>query len=137
MTKLTIEEYLALPYTVEVIPDATGDYSGYFARVVELPGCMTQAADFAELEDMIQDAMRAWIEAALEDGLPIPMPQPDEEYSGKFVVRLPRSLHRRLAEVADRESVSLNMLVNTALAHYLGAATALQNEDVKRIGAHK
>jgi predicted HicB family RNase H-like nuclease len=32
----------------------------------------------------------------------------DETYSGKFVVRIPKKLHARLAIEADKEGVSLN-----------------------------
>jgi len=65
--------------------------------------------------------MRAWIEVALEEGIPVPEPRREEEYSGKFVVRLPKSLHHKLAQIAEREGVSLNSLVNVAIAHYIGA----------------
>jgi len=60
--------------------------------------------------------MAGWLEISLEDGNPIPEPAPDEDYSGKFVARLPRSLHRQLVETAEREGVSLNQFVNVALA---------------------
>lgn len=69
---------------------------------------------------MIQDAMRAWLETALEQGIEVPEPRPAEEYSGKFVARVPKSLHRELAETAAREGVSLNALVNAALAKAVG-----------------
>ena len=69
--------------------------------------------------------MRGWIEVALEEGIPIPEPAPNEDYSGKFVVRLPRSLHRQLAETAEREGVSLNQFINVALAQSVGHASAL------------
>jgi len=39
-----------------------------------------------------------------------------EEYSGRFVIRLPRSLHRELAEQSEREDMSLNQFVQTTLA---------------------
>lgn len=74
----TVAEYLALPYTIEVIRDEDDEYSGWFARVVELPGCMTEADTFAELGEMIENAMRAWLEIALEDGQAIPEPRPVE-----------------------------------------------------------
>ncbi len=77
MTEKTLDYYLSLPYTIEVIPDPDENGEIYlFARVVELPGCMTQADDFTELGEMIEDAKRAWIESALEDGLAIPEPRP-------------------------------------------------------------
>jgi NifB/MoaA-like Fe-S oxidoreductase len=44
--------------------------------------------------------------------------------SGKFVVRLPRSLHAALEAEADAEGVSLNQLVVTKLAFQLSRLTA-------------
>ncbi len=120
MTTRTVDEYLALPYTIEVIRDESDDHPGWFARVVELPGCMTQAETFEELGAMIEDAMRAWIETSLEDGQPIPEPRPTETYSGKFVVRVPKSLHRELVEAADRDGVSLNAFINAVLGRVAG-----------------
>jgi antitoxin HicB len=112
----SIEEYLALPYTIEVLQDNNTENPGWVARVMELRGCLTQADSFAELEYMIRDAMRAWLETALADGLPIPEPRLDEQYSGKFVVRVPRSLHRKLVGIAVQEGVSLNHFINVSLA---------------------
>ncbi len=120
MSEMTIDDYLALPYTIEVTKDESEAYSGWFAKVVELPGCMTQADDFAELSEMIKDAMTAWIETALEDGEKIPLPRTVEDYSGKFVVRIPKSLHKNLVELASREGVSLNTFVNVALGQAAG-----------------
>lgn len=118
MARRTLEEYLHLPYTIEVMRDE--EEAGWVARVVELPGCITQGEDFQELGEMIEDAMRMWIETAIEDGVEIPEPRPEERYSGKFVVRVPKSLHRELAENAEREGVSLNMYISTALGKAVG-----------------
>lgn len=120
MTAMTMEQYLELPYTIEVTKDESDEYTGWFARVVELPGCMTQADTFEELSEMIKDAMTAWIESALEDGESIPLPRSIEDYSGRFVVRIPKSLHRELVEMAEREGVSLNTFVNVALGKVTG-----------------
>jgi len=109
----TLEYYQNLPYTIE-LQETPGE--GWFVRVKELPGCMSQGDTAQEALEMIQDATRAWIEIALEDGDRIPEPRPEEAYSGKFVVRLPRSLHRRLVELAEVEGVSLNQYINVALA---------------------
>jgi antitoxin HicB len=126
MAPRTVDEYLKLPYTIEVIRDTSEDNPGWVARVVELPGCLTQADSFEELGEMIADALRAWLTVAIEDGLDIPEPRPVEAYSGKFVVRVPRSLHRQLAEAADRDGVSLNTFVNVACARAVGAQTAAE-----------
>lgn len=112
--------YLSLPYTIEVIRDNDEENPGWAARVVELPGCITQGDTFEELGEMVKDAMRGWIEIALEDGIPVPEPHSYEQFSGKFVVRLPKSLHRDLAEIAERENVSLNAFVIAALGKAVG-----------------
>ena len=120
MTTMTVEQYLDLPYTIENTKDESDEYAGWFARVVELPGCMTQADTFEELSVMIKDAMMAWIESAREDNESIPLPRSLEDYSGRFVVRIPKSLHRELVEMAEREGVSLNTFVNVALGKVTG-----------------
>lgn len=109
------EDYLALPYTIEVTRDEGDEITGWFARVVELPGCMTQADSFAELDEMIKDAMTAWIETAIEDGQPVPLPQTDETNIGRLSVQIPKSLHRELLALASQEGVNLNTLVNVSL----------------------
>jgi antitoxin HicB len=116
----TVEYYLDLPYTIELIKDP----EGWFVRVKELEGCMSQGDTAEEAIEMIQEAMELWLEVSLEDGLPIPEPRPDEDYSGKFVVRVPRSLHRDLVEKADREGASLNQTINVALARAVGRPVA-------------
>ena len=55
------------------------------------------------------------------------LPEPDvrssrEEYSGKFVVRVPKSLHAALAAEAEVEGVSLNQLVVAKLAVQLAGS---------------
>ncbi len=70
-----VEDYLKLPYTIEITQDESDGYTGWFAKVEELPGCMTQADTFDELGEMIEDAKRAWIKSALEDGIEIPLPR--------------------------------------------------------------
>ncbi len=112
-----INYYLSLPYTIELIRE---DETTWFARVAELPGCMTEGDSPADAVDMIQDAMAGWIELALEDGRAIPEPKPLEEFSGKFVVRVPKSLHRDLVAAAAREEVSLNQFIATELARVVG-----------------
>lgn len=113
--------YMNLPYTIEITQDHSEDNPGWIASVKELPGCITQADTFEELEEMIKEAMRSWIEVALEDGISIPEPRMEEDYSGKFVVRLPKSLHRDLVELSEEEGVSLNTFVIHTLARAVGS----------------
>lgn len=72
MTTKTLDFYLSLPYTIEIIPDR--EDGGYVARVRELRGCLTQADSWDELLVMIEEAKTGWLEVALERGHPIPEP---------------------------------------------------------------
>lgn len=126
---MTVDAYLKLPYTIEVVRDESGSHTGWFARVVELPGCMTQADKFEEVEAMIRDAMAAWIETALDDGEPIPLPKAVEAYSGRLMVRMPKSLHETLTEAAEENGVSLNAFVNAALGKAVGQKTVTQMQE--------
>jgi predicted RNase H-like HicB family nuclease len=109
----TLEDYLNASYPYIVYPAEEG---GYVGEIEELPGCMTQAETLEELSERIENARRAWIQMAYENGMEIPLPRLEQEYSGKFVIRLPKYLHRRLAERAEREGVSLNQFVVTLLS---------------------
>jgi hypothetical protein len=75
--------------------------------------------------------MLAWLEIALEDGRTIPEPRPLEDYSGRFVVRVPKSLHRDLTDAANAEGVSLNAYINTELARSVGHPTASKSMPVE------
>lgn len=77
MGSRTLDYYLSLPYTIEIVPDV--EEGGYVARVKELPGCITQAESWESLLAMIDEAKQGWLEVALERGHPIP------ELSGQFV----------------------------------------------------
>lgn len=111
MTK-KLKYYLNLKYTVRLKKNSDGTF---FGEIEELPGCMTEGDNSEETLEMLEDAKRAWIKVALERGLNIPEPTSDE-YSGKFNVRIPKFLHRKLTYRAKEENISLNTLVTTTLA---------------------
>ena len=102
----TIEYYMNLPYRLEIIPDHYE--SGYTVRYPDLPGCVTVGDTINEAIVNAQDTKRIWVEAALEEGIPITEPVDDANYSGQFKLRIPKSLHRALAEHAKAEGTSMN-----------------------------
>ena len=107
-----VERYMALPYHIELIPDE----GEWVVAIPELPGCLSQGETPEEAIKMIREAQRLWLQVALEDGRSIPAPRPEEDYSGRFNVRVPKRLHRDLVRAAEAEGVSLNLFVATALA---------------------
>ncbi|WP_104371937.1 type II toxin-antitoxin system HicB family antitoxin [Desulfocucumis palustris] len=112
MSKKNLQYYLALPYRITITPAEEG---GYVVAIPDLPGCISQAETVEDAIKMIEDAKTCWLEVALEDGIAISEPS-NEEYSGKFNVRVPKSLHRRLVEKAKEENISLNQYVNYQLS---------------------
>jgi len=78
---------------------------------------------------MIEEARRLWLEVAYEDGMDIPEPRSEQEYSGKFFIRTPKSLHRALAQIAEREGVSLNQFLVATLSRAIGAKESRAKEE--------
>lgn len=108
-----MEEYLEREYPFSVIAEPEGGYTIVFP---DLPGCMSQVESLAEVGPVAEEIRTLWIETAYERGMEIPEPSYPEEYSGKFNLRIPRSLHRKLAESAEREGVSLNQYATMLLS---------------------
>jgi antitoxin HicB len=65
---------------------------------------------------MLEDAFAGVLHVMLEHGDPIPEPLATREYSGRLALRLPPSLHRRVAERAALENVSLNRYLSDLIA---------------------
>ncbi len=102
----TLDEYMVMPYRMEIVEDK--DEGGYAVSFPELPGCLTYGETIESAVANATDAKRAWLEAAIEDGIDIPEPDSLEGYSGQFKLRIPKSLHRSLAQNAKREGISMN-----------------------------
>ena len=105
----SLDYYLSLPYRMELIPDT--EEGGFTAWYPDLPGCLTCSETVEGAIANAQNAKMAWIKAALEDGLEIPVPadEPDlSEFSGQFKLRMPKSLHRSLSVNAKKEGISMN-----------------------------
>lgn len=95
-----------MSYRMEIIEDK--DEGGFVISYPDLPGCITCSETIENAIANAVDAKRSWIEAALEDGIEIHEPDSLNNYSGQFKLRIPRSLHRDLAEHAQREGISMN-----------------------------
>lgn len=111
--------YMSLQYPVEIV---TREGGGCFATHPLLEGCMAEGATAEEAVAHLADSRELWIEARLAGGHPVPEPE-GEEFSGRISLRMAPSLHARLAELADRKKISLNLLINTVLAEYVGGAS--------------
>lgn len=102
----TLNDYMELSYRMEIVEDK--DEDGFVVSYPDLPGCITYGETIETAVSNALDAKKAWIEATLESGIEIHEPESLDDYSGQFKLRIPRSLHRTLAEHSKREGISLN-----------------------------
>lgn len=116
----TLEEYLKLPYKMEIVPDTAE--GGFAVRFPELPGCLTCADTLENAVKNAEDAKKEWLAAAIEDGCDILEPSTIEDYSGQFKLRIPKSLHQQLSEHAKQEGISMNQYCLYLLTKYDTAA---------------
>jgi predicted RNase H-like HicB family nuclease len=126
MTKnevLLPEHYLNRPYARILIPDPKG---GFSAEMLEFPGCFAEGDTAEDAIVNLERAAAAWIEVALGQGQDIPPPSASYGYSGRLVLRLPRELHKLAARKAERDHVSLNQCLLTAIATWVGADNLYQ-----------
>ena len=127
------------PYPFEayahiIEPLAVDEGGGFLITLPDLPGCMADGTTEADAIESGRDAFLCWVSAAADmgDAIPVPkfrtvsaatMPEP----SGKFVQRVPRSIHAQLAVRAKQEGVSLNSLVLAFIADGLGRGDVLRH----------
>lgn len=124
MNEKMIDEYLKYPFAMKIVEDT--EEGGFIVSFPELRGCITHAESLEEAVKVAEDAKYAWLEAAIEDGYPIPIPAVNESYSGQFKLRLPKSLHRELSEHAKLEGISMNQYCLYLLAKHDAVRGRLQ-----------
>jgi predicted RNase H-like HicB family nuclease len=106
------EKYAILQYPFEV----EFEEGEYIVTFPDLVGCMSGGPTIEEALKNAAEAKRLWIEVTLERGMEVP--EPAGNYSGRLVLRMPKSLHRDLAMRAKREGVSLNQYLISKLAKH-------------------
>ena len=110
----------AYSFVVRKLPDEEG--SGYLIEYPDIPNCIADGETPEEAVRRGREALEACLATLAEFGRRIP--QPDVKNSGQWRQRVPRSLHTRLVERAEREGVSLNMLVTALIAEGMGKKEA-------------
>lgn len=116
--EMVAKDYLKQPYSRVLIPDP--ESGTYTAQVLEFPGCIAQGDTPEEAYRNLEDAAESWIEVALDQRIDVPEPLSQVSYGGKIALRLPKSLHRQAAAMAEREGVSLNQFLVVAISEKVG-----------------
>ncbi|MCX8055826.1 MAG: type II toxin-antitoxin system HicB family antitoxin, partial [Ignavibacteria bacterium] len=118
--KKDLNYYMKLNYPIEIIkiPD---DEGGGFEASIPLLGRNVFLADGETPDEAIKNLENVkyeWFKTYLDRGTPIlePKTEEEEEYSGRFVVRVPKELHRFLVKRAEENQVSLNNYIQYLLS---------------------
>lgn len=117
MSKLT-------EYPFEVRPLSTEEGGGFLISFPDFAECISDGDSVDEAIENGRDALKATIAALKAKKLPVPAPNSGGIASGKFVARVPKTVHAQLATRARAEGVSLNALVLTFIAQGLGGGKA-------------
>jgi len=112
MKKLSVE------YPFEVRPLSKEEGGGYSISFPDLPGCWSDGRTPEQAIENGRDALASWLAVAREFG--DDAPKPFTAASGRFVQRVPRSLHAHLIARARTEGVSLNTLVVSLVSQGVG-----------------
>ncbi len=126
----TASERLRKPYARVLVPESDGSYR---AEILEFPGCFAVGESALEALSELEATAEDWVEAAIEMGTPIPAPFEETDYSGKLVLRFPKSLHRKAALAAQRDGTSLNQFIVSSLAEYVGQKSSEETGRVQLI----
>jgi len=113
---LTVEDYLELPYKRIIYPTGDAGSAAFFAEVLELDGCCAEGATFTEAYEALTQEMGQHIQMYLNKNITPPTPKLPKDYSGRVLVRMPRSLQHKLALKAKEENVSVNQFIVSRLS---------------------
>jgi antitoxin HicB len=108
----------AYPFTVRRLSGDDG--GGYLVEYPDIPHCIADGETSEEAIRNGREALEACLVTLAEFGERIPKPNSTTASSGQWRQRVPKSLHARLVERAEREGVSLNTLVTALIAEGIG-----------------
>lgn len=116
--KTMVTEILRKPYGRTVMPEPDGTFR---AEIIEFPGCIAIGETAVEALTSLEDVATSWLEVAISKKQTIPEPiESVDGFSGKLVVRLPKSLHKKAAHMAAKDGVSLNQFILSSVAEQIG-----------------
>ena len=109
----TLKYFKSLEYTERIDPDPEG---GFVASIPDLPGCLAYGETRIKALNSLKHSKDLWLESVYKSHGEAPEPRPLQQYSGKFLLRVPKYLHQRLDESAQEESISLNQYIVSLLS---------------------
>ena len=115
-------------YPFEIKPLSSEEGGGFLISYPDFAECISDGETVGEAIANGADALQATIAALKANKLPVPQPGSGGVASGKFVARVPKTVHAQLTVRAKSEGVSLNALVLTFIAQGLGASRQVAHD---------
>lgn len=122
-----LDYYLNLNYPIEITALSEEENGGYSACIPQL-GRNAYVAYGDTIEEAItnlNDIKKELLKSQLlnRSHIPLPIVNNEEEYSGKFILRVPKELHHSLANKAQHNNVSLNQYTQYLLTYALTSSS--------------
>ncbi len=118
-----LDYYLALNYPVEILKIPDNEGGGYMATIPQLGrnAFVGDGNSIYEAISNLEEVKRDLFVDFLKEGIAIPEPkfEDEEEYSGRFILRIPKDLHRHLSSKAEENGTSLNQYISSLLSRYI------------------
>ena len=119
-------------YEIRVIPKVDASGATYWtAFFPAIDGCVGGGSTAEEAIREAEENLEIYLEYLESENIDIPTAYEETQYSGKIALRVSKSTHRKLAEKSADEGVSVNMIINNAIEHYLGMSEYNCNLDAK------
>lgn len=110
-------------YTISIRKESFEDDFFYVARIAELPDVQEFGDSFLEARELAIETITTAYELCIEQQIPFPTPieiTSLEKVSGRVTLRMPKSLHARLASECEKEDISLNQYIVSSLSMNYG-----------------
>ncbi|MDX2042024.1 MAG: toxin-antitoxin system HicB family antitoxin [Acidobacteriota bacterium] len=113
--------------------------SEFVATCPAFPGLSALGETEEEALAEAKIALSLFIKTCEEQGIPLPVQEAVQEFSGQFRVRLPKSIHRQAVQMAEHDRISLNQFVNNAIVAALNreeTARSIASEIRRQLAEH-
>jgi len=124
--KKDLSYYLRLDYPILITKDEENGKPFYEAEIPDLPGCGAYGKTKNETLKRLEEAKELWITARLKRNLSIPEPVSVDDFSGRYLLRIPPRLHMQLTQNAKKEGLSLNQYLRRILEKALSFENILE-----------
>ncbi|RKZ25877.1 hypothetical protein DRQ29_05675 [bacterium] len=89
--------------------------SEYIASIEELPGCEAYGKTIEEALENLRYSKENWLLLSFRKGFFPPLPKNDD----RLVIRIPKELHLKLGEFANRRNISFNSFLVDILSDWI------------------